>query len=207
MVKKQQLCLALDTASDNTSVALLADDGTHAVNEMTAARGQGEALMGMIQDVLKQMNKAPQDITCIAVTVGPGSFTGVRIGLAAARGFALALDIPVMGVDNFLATAYNVHKKTKVVLDSKREDYFVQDFDAKGTPLASPKIESVQELKKMLPFTACGSGAQRLKQEIGCSIMTNKTATALVIAKIALDHPKKTTQPHPLYLREADVTI
>ena len=100
---KESLCLAIDTASDTTSVAVSSENGACAVEEMTSPRGQGEALMGMIQSVLNKLNKTPKDLTQVAVAVGPGSFTGVRIGLATARGLGLALGIPVIGVNNFVA--------------------------------------------------------------------------------------------------------
>ena len=207
MTKQQKLCLAIDTASDETSVALCTENDSFAVSHMTAARGQGEALMSMIQDVLQQMEKAPKDLTHIAVTIGPGSFTGVRIGLATARGLGLALNIPVLGIDNFTATAHDLKKDVVIVLDSKRDDYFVQSFDAKGTAKDNPSLKTSSQLKKDLPFTACGTGADQLAQKIGCKTICPIQDLALSTAQIALHHLEKTTEPHPLYLRDADVTI
>jgi len=206
MTKRQKLCLAIDTASDVSSVALCDDEGRYAVTHMTATRGQGEALMGMIQDVLSQMEKSPKDLTHIAVAIGPGSFTGVRIGLATARGLGLALGIPVLGVDNFKATAYGLKKAVAVVLDSKRDDYFVQHFDAKGNAVDTPTLKTTLQLKSA-SFIACGSGTVRLAQEIKCKVMEPKQDLALSVAEIALQEPKNTAEPHPLYLRDADVTI
>ncbi len=206
MTKRQKLCLAIDTASDISSVALCDDTGNHAITHMTASRGQGEALMGMIQDVLNQMDKTPKDLTHIAVTVGPGSFTGVRIGLATARGLGLALNIPVLGVDNFEATAHGLKKTVTIVLDSKRDDYFTQSFDGKGNALDTPTLKTTAQLKAS-SFLACGSGATRLAQEIKCKVIKPKQDLALSVAEIALKEPAKTIEPHPLYLRDADVTI
>ena len=207
MKKKQSLCLAFDTASDITSVAVVSGNGISSVVRMATPRGQGEVLMSMIQTALTQVQKTPKDLTHIAATIGPGSFTGVRIGLATARGLGLALKLPVFGVDNFTATAYALKKKMTVVLDSKRDDYFVQDFDAKGNTLTLPMLKSTAELKKLMPFTACGSGAEKLAQEVGCKVILPKQDLALSAAQIVLKEPQKTTKPHPLYLREADVTI
>ena len=206
-MKKDFLCLAIDTASDTTSVSVLSSDGLTATEQMTSPRGQGEALMGMIQRVLTKIKKKPKDLTTIAVAIGPGSFTGVRIGLATARGLGLALNIPVVGVNNFVATSHLTSKEVFVVLDSKRSDYFVQKFTAKGKAIEAPQILSAQQLKKQLPFTAIGSGSEQLKEEINCKTLTLSQPLSVAIADIALHHQEKTESPHPLYLREADVTI
>ena len=150
MTKKQKLCLSVDTASDTTSVALCDEKGDCAVVHMTSACGQGEALMSLIQEVFQRMKKSPKDLTHIGATVGPGSFTGVRIGLATARGLGLALDVPVFGVDNFVATVYGLKKAVTVVLDSKRDDYFVQNFDKNGKPLDEPTLKTTAQLKDSL---------------------------------------------------------
>ena len=206
MQKRKPLCLAIDTASDVTSVTVIGDT-VSAAAQLEMTRGQGEALMGLIQSVLKDIKKKPKDLTLIAVTIGPGSFTGVRIGLATARGLGLALNIPVLGVDNFLATAYQTHQKVTVILDSKRDDYFVQDFNAQGKALDIPSLKTTNELKALLPFTACGSGANRLAKEIGCSVINLPIPLSSAVAEIAIKTPSKTLPPHPLYLREADVSI
>ena len=206
MRKKTQFCLAIDTASDETSVACVAVNGDYSVLQEKLVRGQGELLMDMIQRVLQQMNKTAKDLTCIAVTVGPGSFTGVRIGLATARGLGLALNIPVMGVDNFYATAYQLSCAVTVVLDTRRNDYFVQNFDKNGKSLSTATIMTADRLKQIPKLVACGSGALKLKEEINCKLVEHMPL-ALAVAKIALESPDKTVLPHPLYLRDADVTI
>ena len=207
MKKKKRLCLALDSTSDVTSVACLSDEGACAVLQESCMRGQGEALMGLIQQVLDKMQIKPTDLTQIAVAVGPGSFTGVRIGLATARGLGLALNIPVMGVDNFTATAHHHKKAVKVVLDSKRSDFFVQDFSADGVALSQPAIQNIKQLERALPFVACGSGASQLADQIPCKVMALQQPLAVAVAEIALFQPEKTIKAHPIYLREADVTL
>lgn len=208
MQKKEKLCLGIDTTSNAICVACLSEHGQNACINKQISQGQGELLLPFIQEVLDKMNKKPSDLTHIAVTVGPGSFTGIRIGLATARGLGLALKIPVLGVDNFLATSHNQTISHKVVLDTKRGDYFVQDFNKKGQFQNKPTIQTAQQLKSLLPFAACGSGAQKLATEIGCDVIADfDPPLALAAAEIALKDPKQTCEPHPLYLREADVTI
>ena len=204
MTKK--LCLAIDTTSDITSVALVDDKGHKAFSELTLPRGQGEALFTMISRLFSDMKVRPADLTHIGVAVGPGSFTGVRIGLAAARGLALALNIPVLGVNSFQVAVYNIKGNGIVVLDSKRQDYFVQTFQ-KGLLKGTPSLLTTDQLKEKLPFTAIGNGAPKLADEIGCKIIKASQPAAITIAEIVLQEPDKTLPPQPQYLREADVTI
>ena len=146
-------------------------------------------------------------VDTIMVVNGPGSFTGVRIGIATARAIAMALNIPVYGVTNFEAYSYSLTKPVTVVLDSKRDDYFVQKFDANGLALGSPKIATAKQLKRSLPFVAVGSGANKLAGEIGCKVLNKISPTAVSVGRVALtrlDHPMPAS---PLYLREADVTV
>ena len=147
------------------------------------------------------------DIQGIAVTVGPGSFTGVRIGLAAARAFGLALGIPVFGVTCFEVWAYHLGRACKVVLDSKRDDYFVQSFDENGKAIDEPAIQSAEKLKSELPFIAVGTGAQALSEEIGCEEVVKISPIAVAAARIALSRLDNPMPPKPLYMRDADVTV
>ena len=201
------MLLALDTSADYVSIALL--DKTKVVGYIheQMSHGQGESLIPLIQKLLKQKKKTIKDIDHIAVAVGPGSFTGVRIALACARAFALALDIPVWGITNFAAAVYDLRKKLKVVLDTKRGDFFVQDFNSRGKPVGNPSIKSAQQLKKSLPFVATGSGANILAQEIKCDVVEQPLPSAVAVGLAATTHPELIQDASPLYLRDADVTV
>ncbi|MBO5996958.1 MAG: tRNA (adenosine(37)-N6)-threonylcarbamoyltransferase complex dimerization subunit type 1 TsaB [Alphaproteobacteria bacterium] len=201
------LLLALDTSANFVSVALVNEDRTCAYLEEEMERGQAEALMTLIENVLKKAQKTMADIDGVAVTVGPGSFTGVRIGLAAARAFGLALKVPVYGVTCFEAWAYHLGRDCMVVLDSKRDDYFVQSFNVDGNPTSNPEILSADVLKTKLPFLAVGTGAQALSDEIGCQAVVKISPIAVATARIALTRLKNPMPPKPLYMREADVTV
>ena len=170
-------------------------------------RGQAEALMPMIDGIMSLAHKKMSDVDAIAVTVGPGSFTGVRIGLAAARAFGLALNIPVYGVTCFEAWSYHLGRSCKVVLDSKRDDYFVQSFDANDNAIDEPSIQSAEQLKEQLPFAAIGTGAFALCDEIGCDVIYKISPIAVAVGRIALARVENAMSPTPLYMRDADVTI
>ncbi len=201
------LIFAIDTSSALVSVALLGDNKKVYFKQQVMERGQGEVLFPMIQELFTSSDQYMMDLTGVAVAVGPGSFTGVRIALATARAIGLALNIPVYGVTNFEAVSYGLLKPVTVVLDSKRGDFFVQRFNAKGKPLDMPHVETVAQLKKKLPFTAVGDGAEQLAKRINCQVIDNISPSAVSVAKVAmsrLDHPMPA---NPLYLRDADVTV
>ena len=201
------LLLAIDTSSNFVSVALLMDDKRVRYKQQEMERGQDEALIPMIEELFSSSEFSVKDLTGIAVAVGPGSFTGVRIGIATARAFAMALNIPVYGVTNFEAYAYGLGKAVTVVLDSKRDDYFVQKFDAQGKPETAPFIATADQLTNDLPFTAVGSGAKRLADEINCQILDKISPTAVSVGRVALTRMDAPLPATPLYLREADVTV
>ena len=198
--------LAIDTSGAILSVALLTEDGAVYAKQQQMERGQGEALIPLIQELLDEAKQKVEAVDAVAVAVGPGSFTGVRIGLACAKAFGLALNIPVWGVTNLEAQAYGISKPVTVVLDSKRGDYFVQRFE-NGKALGKPHIETIDELKKKLPFTALGDGAQELAKTIGCQAIQSPEPIAVAVAKIAQNRKNNPLPAQPLYLRQADVTV
>ena len=198
--------LAIDTSNRILSVALLTQKGDIFSKQQQMERGQGEALIPLIQELFSESKQKVEDLGAVAVAVGPGSFTGVRIGLSCAKAFALALNIPVWGVTNLEAEAYGTTQPVAVVLDSKRGDYFVQHFD-KGKTVDEPHIETEEQLKESLPFTAIGDAAETLAQNIGCQIIQAKEPIAVAVAKIALSRKDNPLPAQPLYLRQADVTV
>ena len=198
--------LAIDTSNRVLSVALLTEKGDIFSKAQEMERGQGEALIPLIQKLFNEAKEKVENLNAIAVAVGPGSFTGVRIGLACAKAFGLALNIPVWGVTNLEAEAYGIKQPITVILDSKRGDYFVQRFE-NGKALDEAHIETEDQLKKSLPFTAVGDSAQELADTIGCQVIQPKFPVAVVAAKIALSRKDHPLPAQPLYLRSADVTV
>ena len=97
--------LAVDCATNACSAALWLDDGAGPHRYRAMRRGHAETLMPMVRAVMDEAGLAFSDLDAIAVTTGPGAFTGIRIGLAAARGFALAANLPLIGVTTLEAVA------------------------------------------------------------------------------------------------------
>ncbi|MBE0531054.1 MAG: tRNA (adenosine(37)-N6)-threonylcarbamoyltransferase complex dimerization subunit type 1 TsaB, partial [Rhodospirillales bacterium] len=149
--------LALDTATAACSVAVWVDGTIRAQCLRPMARGQSEALMPMVVAALAEAGLAFADLDAVAATVGPGAFTGLRIGLAAARAMALAAGLPCLGVTTLEAVAANVPEAEcqgaaiLVVLDAKRADLYAQVFSADLEPLTEPRAVLPADLAGLLP--------------------------------------------------------
>ena len=121
------LILAFETSAKAGSVAL--HDGKTLLGESYCNTGltHSQTLMTMAEDLLKTCGHTPQDVTAVAVAAGPGSFTGVRIGVAAAKGFAWGAEIPCHGVSTLEAMAQNLgaHQGHVLpVMDARREQVY-----------------------------------------------------------------------------------
>lgn len=207
--------LAIDSTHGTCSAAFF--DGEKVVSEIVEEmeRGQAERLIPMVQDVLKKADVGFSDVDAVAVTTGPGSFTGVRVGLAAADGIALAAEVPMIGVSVLDVLAWKIAgrypdvKKVCLVLETKRDDYYVQCFDA-GKPLTEPAALFAKDLAGLKDFFFAGNAVDRLVEENGLlnDVIVNITMPAAAeIAAFAAGKTARKEYPEPLYLREADVTL
>ena len=200
------LLLSMDTSDCFISVALVDEQKVWACTQVQMERGQAEQLFPLIDETFKKAGTDISKIDGIAVTVGPGSFTGIRIGLAAAKGLGMALNIPVVGVSCFEMWCCGVTEPVKVVLDTRRGDFYVQSFDKDGRPDA-PKVLSLDDLIKDLPFAAVGNAANVLKENPKVRVLDTFPMFAVSVARVALSRWNAPRKPEPLYLREADVSI
>lgn len=140
-------------------------DGLLGAEELAMAHGQAEALLPMIDRVMRAVPLQPAALDIVAATVGPGSFTGIRVGLAAARGIALACGAPLVGVTAFVATAGAVASDRRgerdallIALESRRADLFVQLLDPALRPLSEPAALPPEALGDFVA-AAVGDGA------------------------------------------------
>jgi tRNA threonylcarbamoyladenosine biosynthesis protein TsaB len=156
--------LAFDTTATNFSVALLLDQKILSKNTIIESGKQAEFLIPEIENLLKQNKIWYQDLDLIAVTIGPGSFTGTRIGLSVARTLKLATNLPLILVNSCQATAYKYREnfaKIFVLIDAKANEFFYAEFDQKIVKHAEPKLAKLEELSQIFPkekFFLCGSG-------------------------------------------------
>lgn len=219
--------LAMDCAGPACSVALFRGDGVVAARHEAMQRGQSERLVPMINEVLNDACVPPADLDRLAVTVGPGAFTGIRIGLASARAMSLALDIPATGITTFDATIRNFLSgrptlpthPVAVVLETKRRDYYARIFGPDGAALSDGSALDGPTLCGLLAEKAAegciliGDGARRFLEKDGADIaaadlICGDGYTAVDVGHCALGLPSDRSQPpRPLYLRPPDVTV
>lgn len=215
--------LALDAAGASCSVALWSG-GEVVVRRFSAmARGQSERLVPMIGEVMAEWGGGFEKLDALAVTTGPGGFTGVRIGLATARGLALARGLPLIGVSSFEVAAAAATAEERAgrhvvaVLDSKRNEVFAQLFEA-GLAEAGPPLElAVAALAEALPSgplvvtgdaAAAAAGALKAagRREVVTAAAAGPADAAVLAARAALRDPAAAGPVRPVYLRPPDVT-
>lgn len=212
--------LALDTALTACSVAVLdlEADSVVAGDSVFMERGHAEALVPMVEQVLRDARLTFSDIGRIAVTVGPGSFTGLRVGLSAARGFALATGSPAVGVTTLAALAapflaYDDSLPVLAAIDARHGHVFLQMFGTGGRTLIAPRIASTREAARaaaMGSVRLVGSGAALVAEAWPPGEQPPVSCDALAapdvawIARLGAAADPATAEPKPLYLRAPD---
>ena len=147
----------MDSAGAACSAAVWASGALAARRHSLMARGQSEQLVPMIAGVMEDWGGSFDALDAVAVTTGPGGFTGVRIGLATARGLALARRLPLLGISSFEVAAAasgeaeRAGRMVVALIDSKRDDVFVQTFDTELRPSTAPAELSLGALATVLP--------------------------------------------------------
>jgi tRNA threonylcarbamoyladenosine biosynthesis protein TsaB len=155
------LILAIDTALDACSAGVLDTDAARliALESQPMKRGHAEALMPLIAHVIKQAGIAFASFDRIAVTTGPGSFTGLRVGLSAARGIALAADKPVVGLTTLTAYAApvvseNAEQPVISAIDARHDQVYFQVVSGDGSSLIRPRVAPIEEALRASRFGA-----------------------------------------------------
>lgn len=209
------IVLAIDTAGTGCFAAVY-DGTTDAVLASAGAdigRGHAEQLMAFIDQALAESGKVLADMDRIAVTVGPGSFTGIRVGVAAARGFALALNVPAVGVSTLAAIAEagrELHPGRAILatIDAKRDELYCQSFEADGAERSEALMLEIPEAQRLFADfdgLICGTATRHLTDHPPeCAAQTDLTDIRLVARLGAAADPLR-GKPSPLYLRGPDV--
>jgi len=148
--------LAIDTAAPRLQLALLRPDGAVDVSRDEMAQGHAELLFPRVDALLARNGLAYADLDRVAVTTGPGSFTGLRIGLSAARGLGVALGLPVIGVPSLFAISLGAPSGSPVavLLDARRGEAYFQLFDGPGEPAGPPALLPMDEARARVPAAA-----------------------------------------------------
>ncbi len=210
--------LALDTCLASCSAALAEDGAAVAFAAEPMRRGHAERIVPMVQAVMARAGRGFADLDLMAVTVGPGSFTGVRVGLAAARAMAMVAGRPLAGIGVLEALAHAVPaerlqgQRLLVALDARRGELYLQDFDGGGRALGPARLGNRLDL--VAPTEPClvvGDGAGAFAGLANYTIdesvlLPDARAVAALAAQrygpggLALP----AAMPAPVYLREAD---
>lgn len=204
--------LAFDTATAACSVVVRAAGATLARRSERLGRGHAERLLPMIEEAMAEAGLDYAALDGLAVTVGPGTFTGVRIGLATARGFALATGLPLVGVTTLeaMAAAHGGAAPVAAVLGAGRDRVYLQVFGADGGPVGPPEAVTMADAAALLPRGArvVGDVAERLAALVDDAVAVAalpdaETVAAIAVGRLAAGAPQG-GPPVPLYVRSPD---
>jgi len=208
-------CLAVNTATTILSVALTEGDRVLYHFSTAETRDQGNLIIHHAQEGLKQAGLGFADLDLLAVVTGPGSFTGIRIGLAALRGMAMAAQKPLIGLSSFELFAVPVAEGRNIVaVESWRQElYFQIDQDAPVNETPETFAEKVKDDGTSVVIS--GDAAEKLLPFLPKAAVSGSLPDAVELAKRAVlkyralgDEAVATAErPAPFYLRPADVTL
>ncbi|MFF2650963.1 tRNA (adenosine(37)-N6)-threonylcarbamoyltransferase complex dimerization subunit type 1 TsaB [Streptomyces sp. NPDC058045] len=209
------LLLALDTATPAVTVALHDGDAVLASLSRVDARRHGELLLPAVDRALTEAGRTLAEVTEIAVGVGPGPYTGLRVGLMTADTFGLALGVPVHGVCTLDALAH-AYRATggpgpfTVATDARRKEVYWARYADDGTRTGGPAVDRPAEIAEQVAgMPAVGSGAE-LYPEVFRDIRPPALADAAALAAFAVERlaaGEELLPPRPLYLRRPDAQV
>lgn len=211
--------LAIDTALEACAAAVLdTEHGKVASESLPMLRGHAEALMPLIDRVMRQADMAYSALDRIGVTTGPGSFTGLRVGISAARGIALAAGKPAIGLTTlaaFAAPRLAEDDKTPVAvaIDARHQHVYLQVFGPGGRTEVAPRIASIADAVRAAangPVRIVGTAAGMLaaawpaSEPAPVSVDDLRAPDIIWVGRLAVAAPGNASAPKPLYLRAPD---
>jgi len=204
------MLLTFDTATPRVAVAL--HDGSDVVAELEAERAMkhGEQLAPLVDAVMRQVGVVRQDLTAIGVGVGPGPFTGLRVGLVTARTLAFVLEIPVYGVCTLDVLAVEavdtgaVGRDFVVATDARRKEVYLASYDADGTRLDGPVVDKPAALATDAPVV--GEGALLYPEAFPLAVGPQRPSAGW-LARVVAEERAELLDPEPMYLRRPDAEV
>lgn len=212
--------LSIDTSSNLCTIALLEDE--NCVKELIVddARNHSEKIMPLIEQILKETNSTLKDINLIVCDKGPGSFTGIRIGVGTALAFQDSLNIPCIGISSLETLAYNIKQDGLIcsLIDAKNNNVYFGLFELKNNEyvqISTFEFNSISEIisilknhKEPITFVGDGSIANKdilLKNFTNCTFTEKNNLSSFSLGLAGLNTYKKGLKPSimPLYLRKS----
>jgi tRNA threonylcarbamoyladenosine biosynthesis protein TsaB len=200
--------LAFDTATPLVSVAL--HDGSDVVVELSSDQPMkhGEQLAPLIQRALEQVGLVRQDLTALAVGVGPGPFTGLRVGLVTARTLAFVLELPVYGVCSLdviaVEAATRIDEPFLVATDARRKEVYLASYDELGRRLDGPHV--LRPADAASDQLVVGEGAVLYPEAFPRSSGPTRPSAGW-LARAVTEELAELHDPEPMYLRRPDAVI
>ncbi len=210
--------LAFDTTQAACSAAISHAGEVLSWRFEAMSRGHAERLMPMIEEVRQEAAVQFQEMEAVAVTLGPGTFTGVRVGLAAARALALVAEVPILGVSTLelLASAAAPRERGGIIaaIDARRGELYLQAFDSQGISVTEAAVCPAAS------FTPPATLAQGIIVGLGADILApylpewqldsniqQPDARILALAAEGWAHRANRQPPAPIYLRAPDARL
>ncbi len=200
------IVLAIDTCLGACSAAVVDGDRVLARLSEPMWRGHQERLASLVQETMAASGLAFKDLERVAAAVGPGSFTGLRVGVAFAKGLSVSLGIPAVGVGTLEALAYGTKGLTIASADARRGQVYWQAFED-GSAITGPTVGPIEAVSlKARAVTLLGPGAGLLAASFpGAVIQPSDAPDPVAVARIAAAAPL--AHIAPLYLRPPDAKL
>ncbi len=205
--------LAFDCALGGCVGAVIKDGAALASFAIPMAREQAAQLIPMVENMLRSAGVSYADLGLIVTSIGPGSFTGLRISLSAAKAMAAALSVPLQGVTTLEAMARSAVPEDRpclAVLETKRTDFYVQAFDANKSPMEEARCMEADDLRAKITgsdYILCGDGLPRLGAEGRARELYDPVILAQAGLRHFLQNRENPVPAVPFYLRGADVSF
>jgi tRNA threonylcarbamoyl adenosine modification protein YeaZ len=203
---RDPLILAFDTSAAHCAAALLCGDRCLVARHEDMTRGQAERLMPLLEELLTEAGATWRDLARIGVGIGPGNFTGVRIGVSTARGLALSLKIPAIGVSSLEAVAHASQGPVLAAIAAPRAGGYFEGYRmAHPVALQTCEIAALPTAWAEPGLTCIGSAAAEAAAALGTTASPATFAPAHAIARITAQRELiPGLRPAPLYLQPAD---
>lgn len=217
--------LAVDTATKSCSVAVINDQSVISEYTVNHQDTHSRFLMGMIHEILKICHLTVNDLDGFAVTIGPGSFTGLRIGLSAIKGLALATGKPLVGISTLEVLAYQVSVSDKLIcpmMDARRNEVYTATYrfndlklESETAPMAVSPDKAIENIREPCILVGDGSMVYQdlIKKTLGAmGIFANFTQHAIrastvgyiAMQRFGLNDVDDVSLIEPFYIRKSD---